>query len=178
MPIFFLGGLDEFVAKRDISLKDIKEQHHSEIVLTLKSFCTGGMRDRKLFDAALKAITDDGEREKFLADWDDQQRSSMNQITNRAHELACPNGGRRGVKRAVHPGVVLRDELKEKGISVTKCANDLHVDRSRVSDIVNLRRSVSVDTAIRLGQYFDVEPMFWLNLQVNYDVAKIREAEK
>ena len=88
VPIFFLGGLDEFVAERNISLKDIKAQYHDDIVLTLKSFCTGSMNERTLFDAALKAITDDDARKEFIANWDDKQRSSMNQITNRAHALA------------------------------------------------------------------------------------------
>ena len=80
------------------------------------------------------------------------------------------------LKRAVHPGVVLRDELIECGVTQAEFARQIDVPANRVSQIINGKRSVTGDTALRLGHWFGVEPEFWLNLRVHFDlVAASRE---
>lgn len=76
---------------------------------------------------------------------------------------------------AVHPGDVLRDDfLQPFGMSAPGLAKNLKVPRSRISDIVRRRRTVSTDTALRLARYFGTTPEFWVNLQMRYnlDMAK------
>lgn len=80
-----------------------------------------------------------------------------------------------GTKRAllppVHPGeILLEDLMKPLGISINRLARDLRVPVTRVSDIVNGRRSISSDTALRLALYFGTSPEFWMNLQAGYDL--------
>ena len=71
----------------------------------------------------------------------------------------------------IHPGETLREDfMKPLGLSVNRLALDLHVPATRISEIVNCRRAVSVDTALRLARYFGSSPQFWLNLQSNYDL--------
>ena len=77
-------------------------------------------------------------------------------------------------KRVVHPGEVLRDELKF-GISPTAFARQIDVPPNRVSQIIAGKRSVTGDTALRFGNWFGVEPQFWMNLQTQFDLAT-REA--
>jgi addiction module HigA family antidote len=75
----------------------------------------------------------------------------------------------------VHPGEVLRNEfLTPLRISVYQLAAAIKVTRSRVNDIVLARRSVTADTAMRLGRYFGTSAEFWINLQArhNLDVAE------
>jgi addiction module HigA family antidote len=71
----------------------------------------------------------------------------------------------------VHPGEVLREDLMVPlGISINALARDLRVAVTRVSEIVNGRRSITADTALRLGRYFGSTPQFWLNLQAAFDL--------
>ena len=71
----------------------------------------------------------------------------------------------------VHPGEVLRDEfLKPLGLSVYRLARALKVPRPRLNDIVLGRRSVTTDSALRLGRYFGTTPEFWVNLQARHDL--------
>ena len=71
----------------------------------------------------------------------------------------------------VHPGEVLRDEfLAPMGLSVYALAQALKVSRARLNDLVRGRRSVTTDTALRLGRYFGTTPDFWINLQVRYEL--------
>jgi addiction module HigA family antidote len=71
----------------------------------------------------------------------------------------------------VHPGEILRDDLMGPlGLSINRLARDLRVPVTRVSEIVNGRRSITADTALRLARYFGSTAQFWLNLQVAYDV--------
>ena len=71
----------------------------------------------------------------------------------------------------VHPGEILRDEfLTPMGISVYRLAQAIKVSRPRLNDIVLGRRSVTTDTALRLGRYFGMTPEFWINLQTRYDL--------
>ncbi len=72
-----------------------------------------------------------------------------------------------------HPGEVLAEEyMKPLGLSANALARALAVPGNRISDLVRRRRDVSADTAIRLGRYFDVDPRFWLNLQVAHDLSR------
>jgi len=71
----------------------------------------------------------------------------------------------------IHPGEILSEEfLKPMEITNSRLAADLDVPTSRISEIVNNRRPITVDTAIRLGVFFNREARFWLNLQAEYDV--------
>ena len=71
----------------------------------------------------------------------------------------------------IHPGEILLEEfMKPMGITARQLAADIDVSPSRISDIVNGRRPVTADTALRLGLYFGMEPRFWLNLQTEYDM--------
>ncbi|WP_298151001.1 HigA family addiction module antitoxin [Flavobacterium sp.] len=71
----------------------------------------------------------------------------------------------------IHPGEILSNEfIKPLGITNARLASDLDVPTSRISEIVNGRRPITVDTAIRLALFFEMESRFWLNLQADYDV--------
>ena len=71
----------------------------------------------------------------------------------------------------VHPGRILRDEfLEPMGLSVYRLARDIKAPRPRLNDIVRERRSVTVDTALRLARCFGTTPEFWINLQTRYDL--------
>ena len=74
-------------------------------------------------------------------------------------------------RRVVHPGEILRDELEELGVTPTECARQIDVPSNRVGQIIAGKRSVSADTALRLGHWFGVEAQFWLNLQTQFDLA-------
>lgn len=74
-------------------------------------------------------------------------------------------------ERAVHPGEVLRGELDELGVSQAAFARQIRVPSDRISQIVAGERSISGDTALRLGRWFGVEPLFWMNLQAQSDLA-------
>ena len=75
------------------------------------------------------------------------------------------------LKRAVHPGVILRDELAELGVTQSTFARQIEVPPNRVSQIIAGKRSVTGDTALRFGHWFGVDPQFWLNLQTQFDLA-------
>ena len=70
----------------------------------------------------------------------------------------------------IHPGELLRDELSEIGVSLNELARALRVPMNRISAIVNGKRSITVDTAMRLARYFGTSAQFWLNLQNAYDL--------
>ena len=71
----------------------------------------------------------------------------------------------------VHPGEILKEEfLDPMGISQYRLAKDINVPPRRINEIVLCKRSVSADTALRLGHYFKMSPQFWINLQSHYDL--------
>ena len=71
----------------------------------------------------------------------------------------------------VHPGEVLKEEfLDPMGISQYRLAKDIAVPPRRINEIVHCKRSISADTALRLGRYFKMSPKFWINLQSHYDL--------
>mgnify|MGYP000049378432 FL=1 len=71
----------------------------------------------------------------------------------------------------IHPGeILLEDFMKPLGITARQIAADIDVSPSRISEIVNGARPITADTAIRLGLFFRMDPKFWLNLQMEYDI--------
>jgi addiction module HigA family antidote len=77
----------------------------------------------------------------------------------------------------IHPGEILSEEfLKPMGLTNARLASDMDVPASRISDIVNGRRPITVDTAVRLAVFFNMEARFWLNLQAEYDL-RVAEQE-
>ena len=75
----------------------------------------------------------------------------------------------------IHPGEILADELKEIDVSAAQLARTLRVPANRISQIVSGKRSVSADTALRLGRYFGTTPDFWINLQKIYELDLARQ---
>jgi addiction module HigA family antidote len=71
----------------------------------------------------------------------------------------------------VHPGRVLRRELEARGLSANRLALSLRLPSGRITDILNGKRGVSPETALRLGRYFGNSARFWLNLQTAYELA-------
>lgn len=80
------------------------------------------------------------------------------------------------LQRVVHPGEVLKEELEEFGITPTELARQIAVPPNRVSQIIAGKRSISGDTALRLGHWFGVEPQFWMNLQTQFDLVVAGQA--
>lgn len=73
--------------------------------------------------------------------------------------------------KPVHPGEILKAEfMKPLGLSMNKMAMDLRVPVTRIADIVNERRGITADTALRFARYFKNSPTFWMNLQTRYDL--------
>lgn len=71
----------------------------------------------------------------------------------------------------IHPGEILMEEfLKPMGISQYRLAKDTNVSPRRINEIVHGQRSITADTALRLGRFFGMSPQFWLNLQNRYDL--------
>ena len=71
----------------------------------------------------------------------------------------------------IHPGEILIEEfLKPMGISQYRLAKDISVPPRRINEIVHGKRSISADTALRLGRFFGISPQFWLNLQSRFDL--------
>jgi addiction module HigA family antidote len=71
----------------------------------------------------------------------------------------------------IHPGRILRRELQARNLSANALARALRVPSGRVVDILNGKRSISAETALRLGRYFGNDPQFWINLQAQYELA-------
>ena len=83
--------------------------------------------------------------------------------------------------KPVHPGEILKEEfMVPLGLSMSKMAMDLRVPVTRIADIVNERRGITADTALRFARYFKNTAAFWMNLQTRYDleVAEDKLADK
>lgn len=77
----------------------------------------------------------------------------------------------------IHPGEILVTEfLEPMGVSQYRLAKDIGVTARRINEIVHGRRSITADTALRLGRFFGMEAQFWLNLQSHYDMEVAQEA--
>ncbi len=71
----------------------------------------------------------------------------------------------------IHPGeILLEDFMKPMGVSINRLARDTVVPPGRISAIVNGKRAITADTALRLGKYFGVSPQTWMGLQAEYDL--------
>lgn len=73
---------------------------------------------------------------------------------------------------AIHPGEILADELAELDITPTELARQLDVPPNRILQIIQGKRSITGDTALRLGHWFGTNPQFWLNLQTAHDLRR------
>jgi addiction module HigA family antidote len=72
----------------------------------------------------------------------------------------------------VHPGKILADEMRARALSANALALKLRVPANRITEIVNGKRSISPETAIRLGHYFGTGAGLWIRLQADYDLAQ------
>jgi antitoxin HigA-1 len=77
----------------------------------------------------------------------------------------------------VHPGRLLKREMAARKLSANRLSLDIGVPSGRVTDILNGRRAITADTAVRLGLYFGNSARFWLDLQSQYDIGVV-EREK
>ena len=71
---------------------------------------------------------------------------------------------------AIHPGEILAEELMEIAVTPTELARQLRVPPNRITQIVQGKRAITGDTALRLGHWFGTSAQFWLNLQSAYDI--------
>ncbi len=75
----------------------------------------------------------------------------------------------------ITPGEILREDFMEPmGLSINRLARDLAVPPNRISAIVNGKRAITADTALRLQRYFKIEAQFWLNLQSEHDLRIVK----
>ncbi len=75
----------------------------------------------------------------------------------------------------INPGEILREDFLEPlGISINQLSRDLSVPPNRISEIVNGKRAITADTALRLERYFGIEAQFWLNLQTEFDLRVMK----
>jgi antitoxin HigA-1 len=77
----------------------------------------------------------------------------------------------------VHPGRLLKREMTARKLSANRLSLDIGVPSGRITDILNFRRAITADTAVRLGRYFGNSAQFWLDLQSQYDIGVV-EREK
>lgn len=75
----------------------------------------------------------------------------------------------------IHPGEHLAEELTELGMSAAELARQIEVPVNRITAIINGQRSVTADTALRLGHWFGTSPEYWLNLQGLYELRLARQ---
>jgi addiction module HigA family antidote len=85
-----------------------------------------------------------------------------------SEDLKAPAGGFK--MRRVHPGLTLAETIREHGLTAHALALKLRVPANRITGIVNGRRGITADTALRLARYFGTTAAFWMNLQSSYDL--------
>jgi len=92
------------------------------------------------------------------------------------HSLGAVEGMAKALQRAsLHPGEILREEFTPGfGLSINRLARDLRVAPTRIGEIVNERRAITPDTALRLARYCGTSAEFWMNLQTAYDLDVAR----
>lgn len=78
------------------------------------------------------------------------------------------------VSELIHPGEHVAEFLDEFGISQYRLATDIRVPPRRINEIVQGKRAITADTALRLGRYFGTTAEFWMNLQDKYELAQAR----
>jgi addiction module HigA family antidote len=77
---------------------------------------------------------------------------------------------------AIHPGEILQEILDQNQITQSEVAQRLHMAQSKISDICRGKRGVTPDMAMRLGRLFGQSPLFWLNLQKNWELSLLDES--
>jgi addiction module HigA family antidote len=70
----------------------------------------------------------------------------------------------------IHPGSILKMELEEAGISASAAALSMRIPANRLTEIINGKRSISAETAMRLALFFGTSTLMWMNLQSSYEV--------
>jgi antitoxin HigA-1 len=89
--------------------------------------------------------------------------------------LSLGKGGNMARLPNIHPGDILLEEfLKPMGITAYRLAKETGVAQTRISQIINRKRSLTAETALRLGKFFGISPEFWLGLQNDYDLEENR----
>ncbi|PIR75401.1 MAG: addiction module antidote protein, HigA family [Candidatus Magasanikbacteria bacterium CG_4_9_14_0_2_um_filter_42_11] len=79
----------------------------------------------------------------------------------------------------IHPGEILQEEfLAPLNITAYRLSKETHIPATRISEIIHGRRSITADTALRFGTFFEVSPEFWLGLQLEYDLREVQQARK
>lgn len=76
---------------------------------------------------------------------------------------------------AVHPGKVLAEELDALGVTPTELSRQIAVPPNRISQIINGKRAITGDTALRLAHWFKTKPDFWLALQAAFDLVQAKQ---
>jgi addiction module HigA family antidote len=76
----------------------------------------------------------------------------------------------------IHPGEILADELRDLGVTPTELARQLRVPHNRLTQIIQGKRPITGDTALRLGHWFGTSPNLWMNLQALHDVRLAEQA--
>jgi len=77
--------------------------------------------------------------------------------------------------KAIHPGRILRRELNARNLSANKLALALRVPSGRITQILNGKRGITAESALRLSCYFGNSPQFWMNLQTRYEITIAEE---
>jgi HTH-type transcriptional regulator/antitoxin HigA len=75
----------------------------------------------------------------------------------------------------VHPGAILSDEIKARGLKQKDLAKDVGITTTMLSDLIHGRRNITADLALKLEDTLDISAMFWMNLQSKYDLDKARK---
>jgi len=77
--------------------------------------------------------------------------------------------------KPIHPGRILKRELAARSLSANKLSLALRVPSGRITQILNGKRGISAETALRLARYFGNSAQFWINLQSRYDLATVEQ---
>ena len=77
--------------------------------------------------------------------------------------------------KPIHPGRILKREMAARGLSANKLSLALRVPSGRITQILNGKRGISAETALRLAKYFGNSAQFWINLQSRYDLATVEK---
>ena len=75
----------------------------------------------------------------------------------------------------VHPGEILKETLEDLDLSMNRLAQEIRVPANRISAIIAGQRSITGETALRLGRYFGTTPAYWINMQARYDLETARD---
>ena len=96
-------------------------------------------------------------------------------MTSKSPSITSKRPGRRPKLPPVHPGEILKETLDDLGLSMNRLAQEIRVPANRISAIIGARRSITGETALRLGRYFGTTPAYWINMQARYDLEMARD---